>query len=395
MKCLPVIKIASAHGKILHDWHAEVLAIRALNHFILQECRAVLAAEDDAHPYCSPYIQRRAQDDAHVDGNGVEQQPFVWRQDVTLHMYCSEAPCGDASMELTMSAQQDASPWESPLPPHMMNRITASSSSSTPSPTTETTAAAATAATPDLLLLGRACFSHLGVVRRKPARPDAPPTLSKSCSDKLAMHQCTSLLSSVVSRLVSPSGVYLHSVILPESQYSATGCERCFSAKGRMAPLADLPKGEDKGEGDGYAFRPFAVETTPLEFEFSKRGGDGARDTKYVASALSTAWSANGLAENIIGGVLQGRKQTDARGASQVSREKMWHLAGTVAELVASSGNGDNAVAVPTAMTYRALKESEAMQSRRRIKGRAIKDALTGWVRNIGDDEFHLSNCGV
>lgn len=403
MKCLPQYKLRSANGTVLHDWHAEVLAIRSLNHFILQECKAVLTAEGGPHhPYDSSYIRRRTNEDD--DGSEQHQQPFVWREDVALHMYCSEAPCGDASMELTMSAQEDTSPWESPLPPHLLQRktligsFTAPSASSVeaeiaPMPYSSPVAAAAAAAavTPDLLLLGRACFSHLGVVRRKPARPDAPPTLSKSCSDKLAMRQCTSLLGSVVSLLVAPTaGVYLRSLVVPETQYSATGCARCFSAQGRMASL--VHDGEE--EEGGYVFRPFEIGTTSLEFSFSRRGGggEGGKEVKYVASNLSTAWSANGLAENIIGGVLQGRKQTDPRGGSQVSRVKMWTLAGEVAEMAAAAADRDDGIvpAVPSSGTYYDLKGSQVLCSRRRVKERAVRDALKGWVKNVGDEGFCL-----
>ncbi len=57
-------------------------------------------------------------------------------------MYCSEAPCGDASMELVMEAQEDATPW--PIASHDDG-----------SPTQ---------------LLGRGSFSQLGIVRRKPCK---------------------------------------------------------------------------------------------------------------------------------------------------------------------------------------------------------------------------------
>ena len=163
---------------------------------------------------------------------------------------------GDASMELIMAAQDDASPWDPPASPSLNP---ASSPSSSP-----TMIATATS------LPGRAYFSQLGVVRRKPARGDAPPSLSKSCSDKIALKQCTSLLSALPALLVSPRGAYLSSLILPESQFSQAACRRCFSAAakegGRMHSLAGRRWGES-----GYSFVPFRVETTAEEFEFSKR----------------------------------------------------------------------------------------------------------------------------
>ena len=113
-------------------------------------------------------------------------------------------------MELTMAAQDDASPW--PTPDY----------------------APASAASSDATLPGRAYFSQLGIVRRKPARGDAPPTLSKSCSDKIALKQSTSLLSSLAALLVDPKGAYIDTLVLPLSQYSSTACERAFAASGRM-----------------------------------------------------------------------------------------------------------------------------------------------------------------
>ncbi|ROW16552.1 hypothetical protein VPNG_02878 [Cytospora leucostoma] len=348
MKCLPTSKLSSANGTVLHDWHAEVLAMRALNHFVLQECKALAEGKESA------YIRRKTDDEPAT-------QPFAWREDVTLHMYCSEAPCGDASMELTMSAQDDASPWEAPLPPHLMGKVDGDS--------------------PELALLGRACFSQLGVVRRKPSRADAPSTLSKSCSDKIALKQCTSLLNSLASLLVSPQGVYLASLVLPESQFSETACERCFTPQGRLAPVSDV-----QGEWtDGYAFRPFEIRTTVSEFEYSRRGSEEQGAARYVASNLATAWSCNGLAENIIGGVLEGWKQSHPRAGSLVSRRKMWALATEVARLT-----GMRELAAPHA-TYQEMKEGKLLAVRRDVKGDVRRAALKGWVRNTGDESFGVS----
>lgn len=350
MKCLPASKIPSARGAVLHDWHAEVLVIRAFNHFVLQECKAVVTDGKD-----SPYIRRTIS--TATDEPPEQKHHFCWREDVTLHMYCSEAPCGDASMELTISAQQDASPWETPLPPHLMPEEVSA---------------------PEVALLGRACFSQLGVVRRKPARADAPPSLSKSCSDKLALKQCTSLLGSPAALLVSPAGVYLSSLVLPESQFSAAACERCFSARGRLAPL-----GAAEAEWrQGYVFRPFEVRTTSLEFEYSRRGPGHGEGLRYVASNLATAWSCNGLAENLIGGVIQGWKQSDARAGSAVSRGKMWALQHEVSRQVRPDG------IPPTLGTYGALKDGPELAMRRRVKKDVRTEALKGWVRNTGDDDF-------
>lgn len=90
MKCLPVSKLSQSKGVGIHDWHAEVLALRAFNRFILQECRDVLLQGDE-----SPFVQFRAKSDEATNKEDVawHGQPFEWREGVSLHMYCSEAPC--------------------------------------------------------------------------------------------------------------------------------------------------------------------------------------------------------------------------------------------------------------------------------------------------------------
>lgn len=210
-------------------------------------------------------------------------------------------------MELTMAAQEDASPWE--IPPPATVSIQSSSAAETPLP-------------------GRAYFSRLGIVRRKPSRADAPPTASKSCSDKLALKQCTSLLSAVTSLLVEPC--YLDSLVLPASRYSSAACHRAFSREGRMgAALAAAA-----AWSGGYAFHPFAVETTDHVFEWSREAVRTRARRGISASSVAAAWSASGVEESIIGGVLQGRKPFQEKGASRMSRRHLWKAASKLADLM-------------------------------------------------------------
>lgn len=137
MKCLPRAKVPQAAGCVLHDWHAEIIALRAFNRFLLEEC--LLLAQNPGQSEYSALIRLR--DTSEIsDNDGF--QPFTIREDVKIYMYCSEAPCGDASMELVMQAQADPTPWP----------IDSLSSGNKP----------------DMALKGRSHFSVLGTVRRKP-----------------------------------------------------------------------------------------------------------------------------------------------------------------------------------------------------------------------------------
>jgi tRNA-specific adenosine deaminase 1 len=145
VKCLPKSKISNAKGIVLHDCHAEIVALRAFNRFLLDEC-ALLAHDSTA---TSLFIEPRSVD----QGNERSPQPFTIKNNVSIHMYCSEAPCGDASMELVMQAQEDATPWE--LPQLSQGHSEGVSNSS------------------DAEMKGRGHFSELGIVRRKPGRFDS------------------------------------------------------------------------------------------------------------------------------------------------------------------------------------------------------------------------------
>ena len=135
MKCLSSNKYTPlAKGHLLHDWHAEILAIRALNFFLLKEACALASCEH----LQSSILRRRTQDEVSQES---ERHAFTILDDLYLIMYSSEAPCGDASMELVMEAQRDATPWP----------VAAHEEYSPP-------------------LLGRGSFSQLGVVRRKPGK---------------------------------------------------------------------------------------------------------------------------------------------------------------------------------------------------------------------------------
>ena len=138
MKCLSAsISRDKALSHVLHDWHAEIVAIRAFNHFLLQEART-LASDPTSK---SAILHRRMLDEIAQDSS---RHRYAIHEDIKIVMYCSEAPCGDASMELVMEAQEDPTPW--PVD--------------------------AVAENLTLPLLGRGSFSQLGVIRRKPGRQD-------------------------------------------------------------------------------------------------------------------------------------------------------------------------------------------------------------------------------
>lgn len=253
-----------------------------------------------------------------------------------------------------MAAQEDATPWPD------SNTVFANES--------------------DGNLAGREGFSQLGVVRRKPGRRDASPTLSKSCSDKLALKQCTSLLSSLPSLFILADNAYISTLVVPVSQYSSIGFERSFSSRGRMRSL------ECRAWIGGFSFRPFEVQTTVVEFSFSKRSLSSP-ENEVAPSNMSTIWSASHIEETIHDGVLRGRKPTDRAAGSPISRRQMWLAAIEVARQLDECYEFVEDVRV-----YGDVKAHSALADRRRVIKDAQSRALRGWVKNKGDSEFTIES---
>lgn len=330
-----------------------------------------------------------------------------------------------------MAAQEDATPWEI---------IRQSSTTSG-------------AEEEDTLLDGRAHFSLLGVVRRKPSRMDAVPTRSKSCSDKLALRQVSSLLSAQTSCLVAPTeNAYLAGLVLPEDEISRIGCERSFGPTGRMQALTgrSWPDSlKDTNRTIGYRFRAFDVLSVPAEevgalWQFakpkittdpevsSKKSKPGNASAVWIAAPtyLHSRTSAadagrkvlpalcrtpTGLYETIINGVKQGNKAhaPGARGASALCRAKLRALLREILDpyvcRVEADADGQGRYSgaralkpvefssqreVQQARTYGELKragndEIHPLRTRRK----AILDArqvLKDWIPNAGDENWGL-----
>ena len=348
---------------VLHDSHAEVLACRALNYFLLAEIIQLL--QDCDAGYESHFIQDRSYDDTEqARGCFSLWQPYELRANIEIWMFSSEAPCGDASMEILMSDLPDVEPWANPV--CVTN------------------------------LHGRGYFSNLGVVRRKPARGDAEATMSKSCTDKLTLKQTLSLLSFHSALLIAPtSNAYLSTLVLPHKKHSRTASARAFGHAGRLSGLhaQDLV--------GAFRYRPFETKSLSPDFSsfaFSKPGpGEDFKKTGNV-SALHIHEQIKGhcaVNEALVGGVKQGFKQltNDNRKASCVSRRKLCELTKAIIIQLAERRNdipGDVLQALENtaaAETYGSFKASILGRSRGNAKA-LVTQLLGNWTKNDDEEDW-------
>jgi tRNA-specific adenosine deaminase 1 len=188
------------------------------------------------------------------------------------------------------------------------------------------------------------------------------------------MIECTSVLKPTVSALICPDRGYLHSLVLPESQYVEQACSRAFGPHGRMAALTD----DGRQWPSGYPFRPFTVLRTKHSFSYSR---DSIKsDWAATPSAKSTLWTPH-FRETLIRGSLEGRAAGDPKGASLICRRKLWASANA---LYKKLGLEDLAVESHSG-SYKGLKRSRIYEGRRRVKKDTIS-CLVGWLPNETDD---------
>ena len=177
VKALPDFLLVRSGGRMVHDCHAEILALRAFNTVLLRQISEL--AEDPA-----------LEQDLVVRSSLTRS--YAIRDNWELALYISTLPCGDASMEL-LTADEDGATIQDDDPIQFIDPSIKS------------------------IVRGRLNYSKRGIVRTKPGRFDSQITLSKSCSDKLCMKQSTSILNSMTWSLMEKP-IYLKYLVCTSGQ---------------------------------------------------------------------------------------------------------------------------------------------------------------------------------
>jgi tRNA-specific adenosine deaminase 1 len=110
-----------------------------------------------------------------------------------------------------------------------------------------------------------------------------------------------------------------------------------------------------------------------------------------VPSNVASLWTLRG-SETIIGGTLQGRKQFSVKGASQVSKRRMWVLAIATANEVQSSSHA--IVDSLKVEKYVDVKNGDLLERRKETKA-DIRSTLKGWQRNDDSEDWSHDGVGV
>lgn len=181
VKALSDVALSRSHGKMLHDCHAEVLALRGFNTLLLEHMN---------------FLKRTNRNETDLILRCPSTALYSLKPEWEIALYISTLPCGDASMN-TLQAEgltrenerQEIFVGDSDSIQYVDEKV-------------------------KTVIRGRFNYDRHGVVRTKPGRYDSEITLSKSCSDKLCMKQVTSILNCMTWDLMSEP-VYIKYLVVP------------------------------------------------------------------------------------------------------------------------------------------------------------------------------------
>ncbi|KAF0516449.1 adenosine deaminase/editase [Gigaspora margarita] len=242
LKCLPQSKLSKT-GDLIHDSHAEILARRG---------------------------------------------------------FLNQAPCGDASMTSTALNQ---SPEDAKLYINSYNNNIDSQNYDIMTRNQTSDCNIEVSKMKDGFRRGRIDYGSFGVLRTKPGRVDSEPTLSMSCSDKIAQWNVVGLQSALISELISP--IYLSSITVGDMFYLEDLNRALYE---RIQDITNLPHGY-------FPHRPIIIPSL-VKFERSRSYlSEGLLDKDLIPSNIATIWiKGSESAEVLVSGRKQGATKSKKTG---------------------------------------------------------------------------------
>ncbi|KAI7856344.1 adenosine deaminase/editase [Circinella umbellata] len=309
LKCLPYSKLCK-QGQLVHDSHAEVIAKRGFQRYILDQIEKSLKGNDG--PFCVT---------SKTDNDNVSPHVTL-KSGYSFHMYISQSPCGDASMTgiaesqtaESLAAFQAGSKRKSntfDLTP-LTNNIYANKKRKIISNNSIQQQQKQQDECNESFKRGRYGFDNLGILRTKPGRLDSEPTLCMSCSDKLARWNVLGVQSAILTQILE-NPIYLESIVVGDL-FDQVSLERALY--GRLEK--SLEKDTLKLSPAPYRLHRPKIFKTSESFEFSKT----ILESKYstvIPSGTAILWIEGFQKSEVI---VYGRKQGAPKGKPTNSKTR-------------------------------------------------------------------------
>ena len=211
---------------------------------------------------------------------------------------------------------------------------------------------------------------------KETGRADSPQTLSKSCTDKLTLLSCTSLLNSLLANIVDPATCYLDYLVVPHAAYHREGFNRAFEQRIESIRNLTWP--------GTFRVQPIQTLTTQLLLPSVLIPEKLASLKASNATAPASVIHVHGCpTEVMINGVRMGSKfPPNVRGSSPLCRARMGN---DFLEILRREKSLSMDTQLPKNSTYAQLKRLGAGM---RVVKRTVQEKLGGWVTNEGDEDF-------
>lgn len=283
---------ATQVGDVLNDCHAEVLARRAFISYMMNQVEL-------AHTPGAETILTKC-------GSKLCLKPGI-----NIHMYISQMPCGDCSIfkinndnndnnENDISNDDDNDKIESSLPPNKKSKIIFEGYQSTgakilnKSSTGEIVRSYAwdekhsnKKGGDDVVAVVNES-QHVGVCRSKPGR--GSPTLSMSCSDKIALWNCVGLNGALLSQFVPDP-------LRPSTITVAVDCAAAPMGASPESMLESLERGLIKRVSSEFPVVQDSVKVSLLPLNSSSNNDNSdTNELKPIIKSISSGLNSSGLA---------------------------------------------------------------------------------------------------
>ncbi|XP_040185511.1 tRNA-specific adenosine deaminase 1 isoform X3 [Rana temporaria] len=395
-------------GDILQDSHAEIIAKRSFQRYLLHQLSLALTETQDC-----------------VLLPGSESRKWSVRAGVSFVFFTSHTPCGDASI-IPMSAPEDqlcptstvrekTSPLTNPSdsgckrkrghcdPSSGTKKVkqdgdeshdqedghTADGDESHDQEDGRTADGGATPPSPDIYRTGAKCvpgdaqdsrnpgmdYHTVGALRVKPGRGDR--TLSMSCSDKMARWNVLGCQGALLMHFLQRP-IYFASLVVGKCPFSSESMERALNR--RCAKVTSLP--------EGFAAHAVEVRQSQLQFHHGRealRNGDHTR--KLVPCGAAIGWSA--VPQRPVDVTANGYRQGTTKKAigtpqsrSRICKAEQFHVFRDLVEDL-SEDRLPESLRSRELNTYRDYKEAAA--SYQEAWKQLREEAFTSWIQTPRD----------